>query len=81
MAHEDMSNTPAERATKLAAAQAAAAAGGAKPWTNSYNTADEEALFAQAEEITIGGRDHIVIVGAGLVGALCAVVLLQKGFK
>lgn len=33
------------------------------------------------QEVTVGGMGHIVILGAGLVGSLCAVVLLKKGFK
>jgi len=43
---------------------------------------DVEALFSQAEEITIGDdRGEFVVIGAGLVGALCAIVLIRKGFK
>lgn len=33
------------------------------------------------EEQTVGEEGHVIVLGAGLVGALCAVVLLQKGFK
>lgn len=74
MAKEDLANTPAERAAAAAAAAAAQAKGEA---------IDEAALFAHAEEfdVGLGGGQHMVIVGAGLVGSLCAVVLLNKGFK
>jgi len=69
MAKEDLAHTPAERAAAAAAAQGAAV--------------NESAQFADAEEVDVGLGDgqHMVIVGAGLVGALCAVVLLKKGFK
>lgn len=41
-----------------------------------------EALdLSDAKEVTVGGEGHIIILGAGLVGSLCAVVLLKKGFK
>jgi len=66
---EDLANTPAERAAAAAAA------------ASKQSKQEEAEAFAKAEEVTIGGKDHIVIVGAGLVGALAAVVLLQKGFK
>ena len=33
------------------------------------------------EEVTVGDKGHVIILGAGLVGSLCAVVLLKKGFK
>lgn len=42
--------------------------------------AEAEELTA-AKEISVGGQGHVIILGAGLVGSLCAVVLLQKGFK
>lgn len=67
---DDLADTPAERAAALAKGSA-----GRHPGS------DEEVLFAEAEEKQIGDRGHIIIVGAGLVGSLCAVVLLKKGFK
>lgn len=67
---DDLADTPAERAAALAS-------GGCSRHPGS----DEAALFAEAEEQQIGDRGHIIIVGAGLVGSLCAVVLLKKGFK
>lgn len=68
MTLEDLAHTPAERA-------AAAAATAAGP------SIDEISAFAAAKEVTIGGPKQIVIIGAGLVGSLCAVVLLRKGFS
>ncbi|CAE7427368.1 kmo [Symbiodinium sp. CCMP2456] len=38
-------------------------------------------VLTPEEEISVGGQGHVIILGAGLVGSLCAVVLLQKGFK
>mmetsp|Transcript_123444 Transcript_123444/g.308471 ORF Transcript_123444/g.308471 Transcript_123444/m.308471 type:complete len:564 (-) Transcript_123444:93-1784(-) len=71
MPTEDLAHTPAERAAAEAAAK--------KP------RVEEADVFASAEEQTLGasdnGEQHIVVLGAGLVGALCAVVLLRKGFK
>jgi len=65
-------HTPAERA---AAAVAAAPSPGEKE--------DEAALFAAAEALDVGLSEgqQMVVIGAGLVGSLCAVVLLRKGFK
>lgn len=63
---EDLANTPEER-TRAAPA--------------SRSGADEAAGLAAAKLVEVGGSDHIVIVGGGLVGCLCAVVLLRKGFK
>lgn len=63
-----MANTPAERA---------AASSSARPRKDEY----DDALFAQAEQISVGGADRVVVIGAGLVGCLLAVVLLRKGFK
>lgn len=37
--------------------------------------------FFYSKEVTVGDKGHIIILGAGLVGSLCAVVLLKKGFK
>jgi len=42
---------------------------------------DSTVDFAAATEINVGGKGHIIVLGAGLVGSLCAVVLLKKGFK
>jgi len=76
MANEDLAHTPAERA----AAEAKSAEGAAKK-----PKLGEAEIFAAAEqrtlEATVDGQQHIVVLGAGLVGALCAVVLLRKGFK
>lgn len=72
-AQEDLQMTPQEREQ----ARAAAAAGGQK------SSPGEAGSFEAAEEIELGGdgQQHIVIVGAGLVGSLLAVVLLRKGFR
>lgn len=69
MAKEDLADTPAERAA------AGARAG--------QDHAAEAAAFAEAPEVEVGSGEgqHMIIVGAGLVGSLCAVVLLRKGFK
>jgi len=68
-AKEDLAHTPAERAAAAAASK-------------KMSFEEEARLFAEAEEISVGeGRDHMVIIGAGLVGALCASVLRRKGFK
>lgn len=66
MASKDLSHTPSERAAALLSTAAPTSDAG---------------LFDAAAEVEIGGPQHIVIIGAGLVGALCAVVLLRKGFK
>lgn len=78
MAVEDLAHTPAERAAAEAAKKEGQAAA-----TATATQSDEAALFAAAEEKTLGDGEgqHIVVLGAGLVGALCAVVLLRKGFK
>eukprot|EP00933_Yihiella_yeosuensis_P041337 TRINITY_DN35728_c1_g1_i1.p1 TRINITY_DN35728_c1_g1~~TRINITY_DN35728_c1_g1_i1.p1 ORF type:complete len:583 (-),score=118.59 TRINITY_DN35728_c1_g1_i1:141-1808(-) len=68
-ANEDLANTPAERA--------AAAAGTARPSPGT----DDASLFAEVPDTVVGEAGHLIIVGAGLVGSLCAVVMLQKGFK
>jgi kynurenine 3-monooxygenase len=70
-AKEDLAHTPAERA-------AAAAASAAKK----LSLDEELQRFAGAEEIIIGKEPgHMVVLGAGLVGALCASILCRKGFK
>lgn len=67
----DLANTPAERAA--AAAKAAA----------QFDLTEEDKLFRQARTVTIGGGEtpEVVVVGAGLVGALAAIVMRRKGFK
>jgi len=66
---EDLANTPAERA-------AADAAAGKR-----LSLEEEALLFAAAEETSVGGdAGAMVVLGAGLVGALCALVLRRKGF-
>jgi len=73
--HEDLANTPAERAAAAAAKVAGSATGNAK---------SEQELFAGAPEVVVGDsteESHIIVIGAGLVGCLCATVLLNKGFK
>lgn len=71
---EDLANTPAERAAKAA-----------KTSDIPSGLGDEAALFRDAPEIIVGSSSspdqHMVVVGAGLVGALCAVILARKGFK
>lgn len=79
MPAEDLAYTPAER-------RAAAEREAKRARTEGADAIDEAALFAAAEELTLGapgpdGEQHMVVLGAGLVGALCAVVLLRKGFK
>jgi len=67
---EDLANTPAERAAAVAAAAS-------KP-----SQPDEAQRFAEAKEVVVGeGGGHIIVVGAGLVGSLCSIVLARKGFK
>jgi kynurenine 3-monooxygenase len=74
---EDMSLTPAERAEFKAKGEARA-----------RQLDEEERLFMadDVEKTEVGGGSgndchEMVVLGAGLVGCLCAVVLLRKGFK
>mmetsp|Transcript_57131 Transcript_57131/g.99909 ORF Transcript_57131/g.99909 Transcript_57131/m.99909 type:complete len:577 (+) Transcript_57131:71-1801(+) len=72
---EDLQLTPAEREERAKAADAACA------------RLDEEAARFEAEGLerfTVGGdpeSPHMIVIGGGLVGALCATDLLAKGFK
>lgn len=68
---EDLAHTPAERAAAARKAE-----------DRARRLEEEIAAFEEAEEGEIGTEaDEIVVIGAGLVGALCAVVLQRKGFK
>merc|ERR1711865_359527 len=67
---EDMTLTPAERAASQAKADQT---------TQRLDT--ELAQFMAVPPTPLGDQGEMVIVGAGLVGALCAVMLAQKGFK
>eukprot|EP00747_Dinoflagellata_sp_TGD_P169513 gnl/TRDRNA2_/TRDRNA2_198667_c0_seq1.p1 gnl/TRDRNA2_/TRDRNA2_198667_c0~~gnl/TRDRNA2_/TRDRNA2_198667_c0_seq1.p1 ORF type:complete len:576 (+),score=139.18 gnl/TRDRNA2_/TRDRNA2_198667_c0_seq1:96-1823(+) len=80
-AKDDLQLTPAERAAAMAA-EAAAQSGEGPAKAEAKGAADHERLFAEAPEMTIGEDGNtMVVIGAGLVGALAAVVLLRKGFK
>jgi len=78
MAVDDLMLTPAERAAAEAAAKGAgaSAAGG--------SSSDELEAFLAAPEVSLDAENEgqqIVVLGAGLVGSLAAVVLARKGFK
>jgi len=67
---EDMASTPAERAASQAKADQ----------TAERLDADLAAYLA-VTPTSIGGEKEMIVVGAGLVGSLCAVMLAHKGYK
>ena len=68
---EDLALTPAERAAAKSAAEKV------------HLALDEElAGFEAADTIELGaGSPGVVVIGAGLVGALCATMLAKKGLQ